>query len=218
VAYASRMGNSGQACINAKRFIITAPVYDEFRDRLIEKIRSTAVIGDPMDLSVNVGPLALKRQKDLLMKQLKMATTEGEATLIYGDINLKMQKEELENGNFVSPMVLEGMNSDSKSYKEELFGPVFNLFKVHTSKEALDLANKSDYGLASTIFTEDLEKVEAAAKRLRTGSVFVNSCVVSGSEYPSGGIKGSGYGRECYSDGMLDIANRKTIITRKPPQ
>ena len=77
MAYASRMGNSGQACINAKRFIITAPVYDEFRDRLIEKIRSTAVIGDPMDLSVNVGPLALKRQKELLMKQIKMATTEA---------------------------------------------------------------------------------------------------------------------------------------------
>jgi len=127
-----------------------------------------------------------------------------------------MKHPELENGNFVSPVLLEGMNSDSKAYKEELFGPVFNLFKVDTSKEALDLANKSDYGLASTIFTEDSQKVDAAARRLRTGNVFVNDCVTSSPEYPSGGIKGSGYGRECYHDGLLDISNRKTIISRKP--
>ena len=111
-------------------------------------------------------------------------------------------------------MMLEGMDHDSESYREELFGPVFNLFKVDSSKEALDLANKSDYGLASTIFTDGLEKAEAAAKRLRTGSVFVNDVVASGSEYPGGGIKGSGYGRECYTDGLLDTANRKTIIRR----
>lgn len=78
------------------------------------------------------------------------------------------------------------------------------------------MANKSDYGLASTIFTEDLDKAEAAAKRLRSGSVFVNDVVTSSSEYPGGGIKESGYGRECYSDGLLDTANRKTIIRRKP--
>jgi len=126
-----------------------------------------------------------------------------------------MEDPELENGNFVDAVVLEGMNPDSKVYNEEFFGPVFNLFKVDSSKEALDLANKSDYGLASTIFTEDLVKAEAAAKRLRTGSVFVNDCVVSGSEYPGGGIKGSGYGREGYLDGLLDTANRKTIIRRK---
>ena len=101
-------------------------------------------------------------------------------------------------------------------YTEEFFGPVFNLFKVDSSKEALDLANKSDYGLASTIFTEDIAKAEAAAMRLRTGSVFVNDVVVSSSEYPGGGIKASGYGRECYSDGLFETANRKTIISRKP--
>ena len=77
------------------------------------------------------------------------------------------------------------------------------------------MANKSDYGLASTIFTEDTEKAEIAAKRLRAGIVFINQVVVAGSEYPTGGIKGSGYGRESYKDGLLDMANRKTIISRK---
>lgn len=74
-AYASRMGNSGQACINAKRFIITSPVYDKFRDMLVEKIKRSTKIGDPMDRSVNLGPLALARQKEKLMEQIKNATT-----------------------------------------------------------------------------------------------------------------------------------------------
>ena len=69
--------------------------------------------------------------------------------------------------------------------------------------------------MASSIWTEDLEKADAAAKRLRSGSVFVNEMVASGSEYPGGGIKGSGYGRESYKDGLLDTANRKTIVRRK---
>lgn len=145
-----------------------------------------------------------------------MATTEGDARITHGNINFRHEDPELRNGNFVDVMMLEGMDHDSESYREEFFGPVFNLFKVDSSKEALDLANKSDYGLASTIFTEDLDKAEVAAKRLRTGSVFVNDAVASGSEYPGGGIKGSGYGRECYSDGLLDTANRKTIIRRNP--
>ena len=125
-----------------------------------------------------------------------------------------MEDPALRNGAYVDPIVMEGMNTDSDVYNDEFFGPVFNLFKVDSSKEALDLANKSDFGLASTIFTEDLEKASVAAKRLRTGTVFVNDCVASGSEYPGGGIKGSGYGREGYKDGLLDTANRKTIISR----
>ena len=213
-AWTSRTSNSGQACINAKRFIITAPVYDEFKERLLEKIRSTAVIGDPMDPLTNIGPLASQKQKELLLSQVAKAQKEGEATLIYGKTNLKMSDPELVNGHFVDVMVTEGMNPESNAYAEEYFGPIFNLYKVDSSKEALDLANKSDYGLASTIFTEDLVKAEAAAKRLRTGQVFVNDVVASGSEYPGGGIKGSGYGRECYKDGLLDTANRKTIIWR----
>ena len=167
-----------------------------------------------MDASTNGGPLALARQKQKLMSQLDAAVNEGGAQITMGNKHLRMDDEELRNGNFVDTFVLENMDPDSKAYHEELFGPVFNLFKVDSSKEALDLANKSDYGLCSTIFTDNLEKAEVAAKRLRTGTVFVNDCVASGSEYPSGGIKGSGYGRECFSDGLLSTANRKTIIRR----
>ena len=112
-------------------------------------------------------------------------------------------------------VILEGMNPDSNIYGEEFFGPVFNLFKVKNSKDAMDLANKSDYGLNSTVFTDDLKKAKNCAHRLRTGNVFINECPFTGSDFPTGGIKGSGYGRECFSDGIHDTANRKTIIYKK---
>jgi len=215
-AYVSRMANNAQACINAKRFIITAPVYDEFKERLLEKIKTTTVMGDPMDREVNLGPMVSRKQKEILQGQVERALNEGDASIIYGThTDTKMKDRELENGHYFSPVVLEGMNPDSAIHEEEFFGPVFNLFKVDSSKEALDLANKSDYGLSAAIFTKDLVKAEAAAARIRTGTVFVNTFSQSGSDYPGGGIKGSGYGRECYSDGLLEMGNRKTIV-RKP--
>lgn len=211
-AWTSRMANTGQVCISAKRFIITAPVYDEFRDRLMQKIKSTAVIGDPSNPQTNVGPLASANQKDILIQQMHRFTGEGKARIVHGDINYQIEDPELQDGNFVDVMMLEGMDQGSQSYREELFGPVFNLFKVDSSKEALDLANNSDYGLGSSVWTDDLEKAEVAAKRIRAGSVFINDIVSASSEYPGGGIKGSGYGRECYTDGLLETANRKTIV------
>ena len=126
-----------------------------------------------------------------------------------------MKDPELANGSYFGPIVFENMNTDTGIYKEEFFGPVFNLFKVETSKEAMDLANKSDYGLSGAVFTNDLDKAEACAQRMRVGNVSINTFTASHSDYPSGGIKDSGYGRECYSDGLLDMGNRKTII-RKP--
>ena len=109
---------------------------------------------------------------------------------------------------------MENMNTDSQIYREEFFGPVFNLFKVETSKESMDLANKSDYGLSGAVFTNDLDKAEAAAQRMRVGNVFINTFTALHSDHPSGGIKDSGYGRECYSDGLIGMGNRKTIIRR----
>jgi len=151
-----------------------------------------------------------------LQGQVEKAINTADAAITYGThTDFKMRERELENGHYFSPVVLEDMNPDSDIYHEEMFGPVFNLFRVDSSKEALDLANKSEYGLSAAIFTEDLEKAEAAAQSLRTGNVFVNTYSASSSDYPSGGIKTSGYGRECYSDGLLEMGNRKTII-RKP--
>ena len=111
-----------------------------------------------MDESTTLGPLAAKIQKVNFLDQVARAQTEGGAKLILGDPDWQIQDPALREGNFVDTIVLEGIDSDTAVYQEEFFGPVFNLFKVESSKEALDLANKSDYGLAGTVFTEDREK------------------------------------------------------------
>ena len=215
VGYTSRMFNSGQVCISAKRFIVTESVYDEFRDKLVQKIDQATVLGDPLNRETNLGPLASDIQKQRLMGQVQMALTEGGAQNTHGCLDFFMEEKGLEDGAWVAPIVLENMKTDSKAYEEELFGPVFNLFKVKDAGEAYKLANKTDYGLAATVFTQDKKQAIEAAEAIRAGTVFVNDMVASGSEFPGGGIKSSGYGRECYKDGLLDTGNRKTVIMNK---
>ena len=126
---------------------------------------------------------------------------------MHGDLDYHISDPDMLDGAWFSPIVTEGIDFYSKSYETEFFGPVFNLYRVASSKELLDYANKSNYGLAATIFTEDMERAENFAVRLRTGSVCINDVMASYSEMPSGGIKGSGYGRECYVDGLHEISN-----------
>ena len=162
-AYISRMANNAQACINAKRFIVQSSVYDEFKDRLIEKIKSATVMGDQEDKATNLGPLVHVGARDNLRDQVERALTEGGARLAHGTHKFTMPDKDLEDGAWFEPVVVEGMNPDSKVYREELFGPVFPLFKVDSPDEAVDLANKTDYGLSAAVWTEDPEKAESAA-------------------------------------------------------
>jgi succinate-semialdehyde dehydrogenase/glutarate-semialdehyde dehydrogenase len=165
-----------------------------------------------MDPNVTVGPLAISRQKDKLLKQIRKSIDRDGGSLAYGNLDYEHSDPLLKNGNFVEPMVVEGINTDSKSWHEEFFGPVFNLYKASSQKHALDLANKSDFGLSSAVFTENEEKLLHASERLRTGTVFLNDISTTAPDFPSGGIKGSGFGRECFSDGLHEISNRKVII------
>ena len=112
-------------------------------------------------------------------------------------------------------MILESIPKDSRAYKEELFGPVFSLFKVHSDMEAVMLANESEYGLSGSIYTKDEERGKDLARMLECGTVFINDVVGSDSRLPSGGFKDSGYGRECYKDGLFESINRKTIVIPK---
>lgn len=162
-AFLSRIRNGGQQCNAAKRFIVTEPVYDKFKEMLIEKIKRSVVIGDPMDRSVNMGPLVTEHQLDVLKNQVKRAMTEGGAKHIHGDLDIRASRPDLADGNYTDSIVLEGMDTDSAIYQEEFFGPVFNLFKVANSKDAVDLANHTEYGLSATVFSEDLAKARVCA-------------------------------------------------------
>lgn len=112
-------------------------------------------------------------------------------------------------------MILENIPKDSPAYKEELFGPVLSFFKFRDDKEAIDLANDHVYGLGSAIFTKNIKKAKEKALQLEYGSVFINDFTVSDSAIPNGGTKDSGYGRECFKDGLLEVCNKKSIVIGK---
>lgn len=165
-AFTSRIVNNGQACKAAKRFIITEPVYDQFRDMLVEKIKRSVVIGDPMDRSTNLGPLCYSLKLEVLNHQIHKAIFDAGARHIYGDLDIRASRSELADGNFTDVIVLEGMDTDAQIYQEEFFGPVFNLNKVVNFKAAVELASKTEYGLSATVFTEDAEKARSFAQKL----------------------------------------------------
>ena len=120
--------------------------------------------------------------------------------------------KEFKEGNFFEPVVLENIPTNSRAFSEELFGPVFSLYKVGSDQEAIDLANSSVYGLGAAVFTKDLDRAEKMARLIDSGMVYINDFVQSQSDVPSGGCKDSGYGRECFTDCLFDLSNKKSIV------
>lgn len=109
-------------------------------------------------------------------------------------------------------MVIENITKEQPAFTEELFGPVFSLFRFHDELEASELANATSYGLSASIFTQDLDKAHQKALKLECGMVFINEIVASDPAIPGGGVKDSGYGRECFADGLHETINRKSIV------
>jgi len=196
-----RLGNAGQSCIAAKRFIVHQAVYDDFLKRLVNKF-STYQPGDPMKDETKLAPLAKAGIADTVMEIVDDARTKG-ATIEVGG------KRE---GNFIYPTIITGVTDYMRGYDEEIFGPVAVVYKVNSIDEAIELANDSRYGLASAVFTKDIDKAKYIADKLENGSVYINSYAVSDPALPFGGVKQSGYGREMSRHGLLEFVNVKTVV------
>ncbi|MFF2567125.1 NAD-dependent succinate-semialdehyde dehydrogenase [Streptomyces sp. NPDC058084] len=202
-AFLARMGNTGQCCVAAKRFIVLAPVYDAFvaglRDRMSE-----VQPGDPVDPATTLGPLSSEAAAELLMEQVRDAVDKG-ATVVLGGGRPDLP------GAFVEPTLLTGVTPDMRAYREELFGPVATVYRVADEEEAVALANTSPYGLGSAVFAADPARARGVADRLAAGMVWINHPTASRPELPFGGIKRSGYGRELGDVGIVEFANRKLV-------
>ncbi len=203
MAVKGRTQNNGQSCIAAKRFIVHAEIYDEFKKRFVEKFENLKV-GNPMEKDTDIGPLATKQIADELAEQVKETVEKG-AKLLVGGKRLKQK------GYFVSPGIMEEIPEDAPAYSEELFGPVASLFRILSLEEAVILANSTRFGLGSAIFTQDDGEKAYAIKHLDAGSTFINTIVASDPRLPFGGVKASGYGRELGSDGIREFVNIKTV-------
>lgn len=201
---ASRLINSGQSCIAAKRFVVVDAVRREFEERFVARMEA-ATMGDPLDPSTWVGPQAREDLRDELHRQV-VGSVEAGARLLLGGVVPEGP------GAFYPPTVLTDVTRGMPAYDEELFGPVAAVIPVRDVDEAIRVANDSIFGLGAAVFTRNVELgEEIAANRLEAGACFVNALVKSDPRLPFGGIKESGYGRELSHQGIKEFVNIKTV-------
>lgn len=199
----SRMLNNGQSCIAAKRFILHKEIADDYMALIIKELDRWK-LGDPLAEDVKVGPLARPDLLNDLQIQIEDALAKG-ATIIKGGKAIKGE------GNFFEATIISDLTPQMRIYTEETFGPVFAIYIVANSEEAIQLANDSEFGLGASLWTEDLEKGAKLARRIESGAVFVNGMTKSDPRLPFGGIKKSGFGRELSHYGIKEFVNIKTI-------
>lgn len=203
MAVVARLINNGQSCIASKRFIVVEKIYDEFSDKFV-KAMNDVKIGDPMDESVELGPIA---REDLLYELdslVKDSAAKGARILTGGKILAG-------KGFYYAPTILDNLKKGMPAFDDELFGPVASLIKVKDEEEAVRIANDSPFGLGASIWTSNIEKAKQMATEIESGSVFINGIVKSDPRLPFGGIKNSGYGRELSHYGIKEFVNIKSV-------
>ncbi len=202
-AVKARTINNGQSCIAAKRFIVHKDVYTKFKNEFVKAMKALKV-GDPMDAATDIGPLATQQGVDDVDSQVKASVKAG-AKALCGGAPIKG------DGFFYPPTVLADIPEDAPAFDQEVFGPVALLHKVKDIDAAIALANASEFGLASSVWTNDVSEQRRFIDELEAGSTFVNAMVASDPRLPFGGVKKSGYGRELSPYGIREFVNVKTI-------
>jgi succinate-semialdehyde dehydrogenase / glutarate-semialdehyde dehydrogenase len=196
----ARLDNTGQSCNAAKRFIVADDLYEPFLDKFTAKL-TAARPGDPNQPDTELGPLSSTTAADRLEDQIKRAVEQGAKVVVGGK----------RDGNFFEPTVLTDIRPDNDVYREELFGPVAQVYRVSSEQEAVKLANDTPYGLGSYLMTTDPEQAERVANQIDAGMVYVNLVLADGAELPFGGTKRSGFGRELGRFGADEFVNKKLI-------
>lgn len=203
----SRLINSGQSCIAAKRFIVVESLKEDFEKQFVERM-DAQTMGDPSDEATDIGPQARHDLRDDLHRQVLESIAAGATCLTGGTIPEGP-------GAFYPPTVLTDVRPGMPAYSEELFGPVASIIPVLNEAEALRVANDSVFGLGAAVFTQDIDKGRRiATEELEAGCCFVNAFVKSDPRLPFGGIKESGYGRELSEAGIKEFVNMKTVYIK----
>ncbi len=202
-AVTGRFQNTGQICIAAKRIILEKPIAARFTEAFVEKVKALKM-GDPSDEANYLGPMARPDLRDELERQVAQTLEQG-ATCLLGGAAVDGP------GSFHQPTVLAGVQPGMTAFEQETFGPVAALVEAEDAEQAIALANRSEYGLSGSLWTQDRERARRLARSIDSGGVYVNSFSVSDPRVPIGGVKKSGYGRELGEYGVLEFMNLQTV-------
>jgi succinate-semialdehyde dehydrogenase / glutarate-semialdehyde dehydrogenase len=204
----ARTLNNGQSCINAKRFLVHKDVYARFERDFVEAFARLRV-GDPMKPETEIGPLALESVRRDVVGQVERSVKAG-AKLLTGGTAIEGK------GWWFRPGILSQIPESAPAFREEVFGPVALLHRVDSLDGAIALANDSDFGLGSSVWTNDAKEQQRFVDEIEAGATFVNAMVASDPRLPFGGVKHSGYGRELAIHGIRAFVSAKTVYVAKP--
>ena len=204
----SSFSNQGQICLCGSRILIEESIYDKFKTEFIERTKAL-IVGDPLNEKSKLGAIVSKMHFDKILNCIEIAKQEG-GNILCGGKSIQLE-EKSKNGYFIEPTVIEGLGANCKTNMEEIFGPVVTLQSFKTIDEAIELANTSNYGLASTIWTQDISKANLIANKIESGIVWVNCWLLRDLRTPFGGIKNSGIGREGGWDALKFFTETKNI-------
>ena len=199
--------NQGEICLCGSRLYIHSSIYEQVKERLIEAVKALK-IGDPLDDSTRIGAIVSKQHFEKVLGYIELAKQEGGKILLGGEA---IKPDGFENGWFIQPTLIEGLDSKCRTNQEEIFGPVISISPFDYTDEIIEIANGTEYGLAATIWTENLTLAHRVAQRLQFGIVWVNCWLLRDLRTPFGGMKNSGVGREGGWEAMRFFTEAKNV-------
>jgi aminomuconate-semialdehyde/2-hydroxymuconate-6-semialdehyde dehydrogenase len=203
--------NQGEICLCGSRIFIEKPLYEKFKEAFLKRV-STLKVGDPLNDESRMGAIVSKPHMEKILSYIELAKQEG-GKILHGGKQLKMPGKNA-NGYFIEPTVIEGLGFDCRTNQEEIFGPVVTLMPFETEEEVLKYANSTQYGLAGTVFTQNLSRAHRIAAQLHIGIIWINCWLFRDLRTPFGGMKNSGVGREGGFEALKFFTEEKNVCIK----
>ncbi|MEO5559604.1 MAG: aldehyde dehydrogenase family protein, partial [Dokdonella sp.] len=207
----SGFANQGEICLCGSRLLVQRSVYEDFRECYLDRVRALRV-GDPEIATTDIGALVSRAHHDKVMACIERARAEGGRVLCGGE-SIRLDGR-CADGWFVAPTVIEGLANDAVTNQQEIFGPVVSLIPFEDEEEAIALANATEYGLAASLWTTNLDRAHRVAERLESGIVWINCWLQRDLRTPFGGVKNSGVGREGGVEALRFFTEPKNVCIR----
>ncbi len=207
----SSFTNQGEICLCGSRILVERSIYEKFRNDFTEKVRQLK-IGDPLHADTNIGAIVSKQHFEKILYYISLAYNEG-GKILCGGRSVKVPGR-CEDGWFIEPTVIDNLSPSCRTNQEEIFGPVVTLMPFDTDEQAIEIANGTEYGLASIVWTENLTRAHRVAAELKSGIVWINCWMLRDLRTPFGGVKSSGVGREGGLEALRFFTEPKNVCIK----